>query len=112
VALPKNETTRPPKPNKHHKSRKRRNGFVFFLGGLFGIMAAGFFANKSDLIEFPEFAELSMDSIMDVLPAGFVRDAKDLAVSFREMGERYGWMGANGWISKEKEMLSITIPFK
>jgi phospholipid:diacylglycerol acyltransferase len=66
---------------KHHpKSGKKRNGFVFFLGGLFGIIAAGFFAQKSDLIEFPEFGDLSMDSIMDVLPAGFVRDARDLAV--------------------------------
>jgi len=67
---------------KHHKTRKRRTGFIFFLGGLFGIVAAGFFAQKSDLIEFPELGDLSMDSLMDVLPAGFVRDARDLAVCF------------------------------
>lgn len=67
---------------KHPKSRKKRNGFIFFLGGLFGIVAAGFFAQKSDLIEFPEMADLSMDSIMDVLPAGFARDLRDLAVCF------------------------------
>lgn len=67
--------------HKHaHNGKKRRNGLVFFLGGLFGILVAGFFAGKSDLIDFPEFSELSMDSLMDVLPAGFVRDAKDLAV--------------------------------
>lgn len=66
---------------KHHKTRKRRNGFIFFLGGLFGIVVAGFFAGRSDLIEFPELRDLSMDSLLDVLPAGFVRDAKDLAVS-------------------------------
>lgn len=41
---------------------------------------AGFFAGKSDLIDFPEFGDLRMDSLMDVLPAGFVRDARDLAV--------------------------------
>ena len=66
------------------KSRKKRNGLIFFLGGLFGIVAAGFFAQKSDLIEFdfPELGEITMDSIMDVLPAGFVKDAKDLAVSY------------------------------
>jgi phospholipid:diacylglycerol acyltransferase len=68
--------------DKHHpKSRKKRNGLIFFLGGLFGIVVAGFFAQKSDLIEFPELGDISMDSIMDVLPASFVRDAKDLAVS-------------------------------
>lgn len=43
-------------------------------------MVAGVFARQSDLIEFPEFGELSMDSLIDVLPAGFVRDARDLAV--------------------------------
>jgi phospholipid:diacylglycerol acyltransferase len=66
---------------KPHKYRKRRNGFIFFLGGLFGIVAAGFFAGRNDLIDFPELGDLSMDSLMDVLPAGFVRDVKDLAVS-------------------------------
>jgi len=66
--------------HKNKKHRKRRNGLVFGLGGLFGIVVAGFFAGKSDLIDFPEFSELSVDSIMDVLPAGFVREARDLAV--------------------------------
>ncbi len=66
---------------KHHKTRKRRNGFIFFLGGVFGIVAAGFFAGRNDLIDFPELGDLSMDSLIDVLPAGFVRDARELAVS-------------------------------
>ena len=71
-----------PKSKVHHgkTGKKRRNGFIFFLGGLFGIAIAGFFARRSDLIDFPEFGELSMDSLIDVLPAGFVSDAKDLAV--------------------------------
>ena len=54
---------------------------MFFLGGLFGILVAGYFARSNNLIDFPEFRELSMDSLLDVLPAGFVMDAKDLAVS-------------------------------
>ena len=65
---------------KHRRTRKRRNGLMFFLGGLFGIVVAGFFARRNDLIEFPELGELSMDSLLDVLPAGFVMDAKDLVV--------------------------------
>ena len=80
-----------PVPNiimeKHPKTRKRRNGFIFFLGGLFGIVVAGFFAGRSDLIDFPELGELSMDSLMDVLPAGLVRDARDLAVCRLAMGK-------------------------
>jgi phospholipid:diacylglycerol acyltransferase len=66
------------------KSRKRRNSLIFGLGGLFGIVVAGFFAGRSDLIDFPEFSELSMDSLMDVLPASFVKNARDLAQGERE----------------------------
>ena len=65
---------------KHYKSRKRRNGVIFFLGGLVGIVAAGLFAKQSDLVNFPELGELSMDSILDVLPAGFVKDANEMVV--------------------------------
>ncbi|KAF8866329.1 LACT-domain-containing protein [Acephala macrosclerotiorum] len=67
-----------------HKTRKRRNGFIFFLGGLFGIVVAGFFARQNDLIEFPELGDLRMESLMDVLPAGFVSDARDLTRGERE----------------------------
>ncbi|ESZ97885.1 Phospholipid:diacylglycerol acyltransferase [Sclerotinia borealis F-4128] len=70
---------------KEQKSRKRRNTFIFFLGGLFGLVVAGFFAGRNDLIELPEMLEgITMDSLMDVLPAGFVKDARDLAKGERE----------------------------
>lgn len=74
------DSERPQKHKQQKAKTKRRNGFIFVLGGLFGILAAGFFAGRSDLIDFPEFGDLSMDSLMDVLPAGFVKDARDLAV--------------------------------
>ena len=63
------------------KTRKRRNGLIFFLGGVFGLLVAGFFAQRSDLLDFPELRELSMESLIEVLPAGFVSDARDLVVS-------------------------------
>ena len=63
-----------------HKSRKRRNGAIFLLGSLFGIIAAGFFAKSNDLIDFPGLAELRVDSLLDVLPAGLVKDVRDLVV--------------------------------
>jgi len=62
------------------KHKKRRNGFVFGLGGLFGIVLAGMVANKSDLIDLPEMGEFSLDSLVDVLPAGFMREARELSV--------------------------------
>lgn len=63
-----------------HKARKRRTGAIFLLGSLFGIIAAGFFAKSNDLIDFPGIGDLSVDSLLDVLPAGLVKDVRDLVV--------------------------------
>jgi len=68
------------------KGRKRRFTFVFFLGLLFGLIAAGFLAKSNDLIDFPEIGDLSMDSLLDVLPAGLVKDVRDLVVSVLATG--------------------------
>jgi phospholipid:diacylglycerol acyltransferase len=69
----------------HHRpqQRKRKTTAIFLLGSLFGLVAAGFFAKNNDLIDFPEIGELSMsmDSLFDVLPAGLVKDMRDLVVS-------------------------------
>lgn len=66
-----------------HPKRKRKFGAIFLLGSLFGIIAAGFFAKSNDLIDFPEIGELSVDSLLDVLPAGLVKDFRDLVVRER-----------------------------
>ena len=67
------------KSSKHKtKGGKRRNGLIFFLGSLVGIIAAGLFARSNDLIEFPEFGY--MDSLLDVLPVNVVQDARDIIV--------------------------------
>lgn len=72
-----------------HKTRKRRNTFIFFLGSLFGIVAAGFFASSNDLITLPEFAELSMDSWLDVLPAGLIKDMREYVQFERDVAGNY-----------------------
>jgi phospholipid:diacylglycerol acyltransferase len=72
-----------------HKTRKRRNTFIFFLGSLFGIIAAGFFASTNDLIDLPEFSDLSVDSLFEVLPAGLVKDMRDLIQGEREFADTY-----------------------
>lgn len=85
VSTPRDES--PVKPGQkvkviHHKqkARKRRTTAIFLLGSLFGIIAAGFFAKNNDLIDFPEIGELSMDSLLDVMPAGLAKDMRDLVV--------------------------------
>ncbi|KAH7349580.1 Phospholipid:diacylglycerol acyltransferase [Plectosphaerella cucumerina] len=71
------------------KTRKRRNTFIFFLGSLFGLIAAGFFAKSTDLIDFPEIGEISVDSLLEALPAGFVADIRDLLQGEREQVDSY-----------------------
>ena len=89
---------------------------MFGLGGLFGILLAGFFAGKNDFIEFPEIGDFRMDSLMDVLPAGFMREARDLSVSFT-ISVQFGLGNSITWIlancvecRKENEKLSTTTP--
>ncbi|KAH6614775.1 Lecithin:cholesterol acyltransferase-domain-containing protein [Chaetomium sp. MPI-SDFR-AT-0129] len=71
------------------KTRKRRNTAIFLLGSLFGIIAAGFFAKSNDLIGFPELGDLTMDSFLDVLPAGLVKDMRELIIGERDFLESY-----------------------
>lgn len=71
------------------KKSKRRNTFIFLLGSLFGIVGAGFFASSNDLIDFPEFGEISVDSILDIVPPGLVKDMKDFVQGERAVAETY-----------------------
>ncbi|KAH8904589.1 LACT-domain-containing protein [Coniochaeta sp. PMI_546] len=73
----------------HKKIRKRRTTAIFLLGSLFGIVVAGFFANSNDLINLPDIGELSMDSLLDVLPAGLVKDMRDLVKGERDFLDTY-----------------------
>ena len=62
------------------KKSKRRNGLVFTLGGLFGIIVAVFFANQHDVISLEGLMDLNLDSLIDVIPAGVVKEARDITV--------------------------------
>lgn len=73
----------------HDRTRKRKTTVIFLLGSLFGIIAAGFFAKSNDLIEFPELGELRLDSLFDVLPAGLVRDMRELVNGEKAFLESY-----------------------
>ncbi|KAK4185278.1 putative phospholipid:diacylglycerol acyltransferase [Podospora australis] len=72
--------------------RKRKTTGIFLLGSLFGLIAAGFFAKNNDLIDFPDFpeiGELSMDNLFEILPAGFVRDIRDIVNGERDYVENH-----------------------
>jgi len=63
---------------------KRRNGFIFLLGGIFGIFIALFFANQHEVISLESIMDLNLDSLMDAIPQGILRDVKEFSVCTRQ----------------------------
>lgn len=61
---------------------KRRNGLIFILGGLFGVLVAVFFANQQEVISLESLLDLNLDSLIDAIPQGIVRDAREFSVLF------------------------------
>lgn len=82
---------------KQPKGTKRRNAWIFGLGGVFGLMVAAFFAGNQEMLDLKALADLNLDSLLDVLPAGLIQDAKDLQVCgalgplFRGCQDGLGW---------------------
>src|SRR3954471_14635880 len=70
-----------PEPIRH---RKRRNGLIFGLGGLFGILIAVFFADRTEIVDFGQlsYKNLDLDSLVDILPAAVLKDARAMSVGF------------------------------
>lgn len=66
---------------------KRRNGLIFMLGGVFGILCAVFFAQQQDVISLDSLMDLNIDSLMDVIPQSIMRDAREFSVCnwYREL---------------------------
>ena len=66
------------------RGRKRRNAWVFGLGGLVGVLAAGIFASPTGsldrLVDMAGWNDMNFDSILDVLPAGLIKDVQQLQV--------------------------------
>jgi phospholipid:diacylglycerol acyltransferase len=61
------------------RTGKRRNGLIFTLGGIFGVFLALFFANQNEL-SLEALMDLNLDALIDVIPAGVLRDAKQFSV--------------------------------
>lgn len=66
------------------KSSKKRSGLIFGLGGLLGLVLALLFAQSQDVIKLEGLLDVNLDSLMDVIPAGIVKDVKDLSKAERE----------------------------
>jgi phospholipid:diacylglycerol acyltransferase len=65
---------------KKGKNGKRKNFWIFALGGLAGVVAAAFFAGSNDMIDFSSLEGVNLDSLYEALPAGFLKDAQQMQV--------------------------------
>ena len=67
------------------RGTKSSNAWMFALGGAFGILMAAFllitYGNLEKVVEMAGMKDMNLDSFMDVLPAGIIRDVQDLQVS-------------------------------
>lgn len=59
---------------------RRRHAWIFFMGGLFGLVLAAFFARQNEMLDLTVLGDWNLEGILDVLPAGLVKDAQDLQV--------------------------------
>lgn len=75
------QTPEPPYNKYIPKPRsKRRNGLIFALGGVFGIFVALFFANQQEVISLDSLMDLNLDALIDAIPQGIVKDAREISV--------------------------------
>ncbi|KAL4873385.1 hypothetical protein BDV12DRAFT_159889 [Aspergillus spectabilis] len=63
---------------------KRRNGLIFLLGGIFGILCAVFFAQQQDVISLDSIMDLNLDTLMDVIPQSIMKDAREFSQHERD----------------------------
>ncbi|KAK4228149.1 putative phospholipid:diacylglycerol acyltransferase [Podospora fimiseda] len=77
----------------HHRPKKTKRSYVgvLILGTLIGLVAAGFFAKNDFKIDFdfPELGDLSMESLLEVIPAGFMKDIREMVAGERDHLESY-----------------------
>lgn len=72
--------------NHHHhhpkkpKLSKRRGGFMFVIGGLAGTIIAGIALKNQDIVTLDSLAEFRLESLVDVIPAGILKEATDISV--------------------------------
>ena len=61
------------------KQKKRSTWLIFVVGGIAGLLLAGAAAKNQDLVKMELLRDLSLDSIIDVIPAGILKEASDIS---------------------------------
>lgn len=91
----------------YRKRSKRRTGLIFGLGGLVGVLIAVFFANQKEGLRLEGLVDFNLDSLLDAIPAGIVRDARAITV---RLSQRDALRKADRRRRRQSAMSSTTIP--
>lgn len=62
----------------HKRQKKRSSWLIFTIGGLAGLLLAGAAAKNQD-IGLQLLRDMSLDSIIDVIPVGILKEASDIS---------------------------------
>jgi hypothetical protein len=75
----------------------------FSIGGLFGVILAGLAYRNQDLMSLDLLGDISLDSILDVLPPGIIKEASDIRVSAGKWD--FCWIVLTGCRNGKKKLL-------
>jgi phospholipid:diacylglycerol acyltransferase len=88
------ENNKRKKPHKDTRQKKRSLWLIFTAGGIIGLLLAGMAAKHQDLdigldIGLDVLRELSLDSIIDVIPAGILKEASIITQREKDAVKNY-----------------------
>ncbi|KAI5817086.1 Lecithin:cholesterol acyltransferase-domain-containing protein [Pyronema omphalodes] len=66
------------------RRKKRSTWLIFTIGGLAGLFLAGFTAKNQDMLRLELLQDLNLDTIIDIIPAGILKEASDITMREKE----------------------------
>lgn len=78
---------------------------MFTIGGILGMFLAAFLVQNRDMVNLDALADIRLDALADVIPAGILKEATDISVGlYAEYASFYfGLNSSSGGQQREKD---------